>query len=244
MSVTNQGHRRGAHDEGQRRRHLQPARYAARHLQPFSIPAAGSFAQFSERNVQIEVNRQVRVDVTLQAGTVETQVQVTDALPQLQTESAEVNAEISSTEIAEFAFSLPLRAAPSRLCIRSFPVRPQSLSKTPTALESVTSRVTQCKRHRVTTATPQRIDGAVNYYGWLPYLIAYVPPADSVENVSVTTNSFNAEQGQAGRRRVPLKSPPRAARGSFMAACGSTTRMQPSTLVAYTATQASLVSPH
>ncbi len=49
-----------------------------------------------------------------------------------------------------------------------------------------------------------RIDGAVNYYGWLPYLIAYVPPADSIENVSFTTNAFNAEQGQAGGASIKI----------------------------------------
>ena len=49
-----------------------------------------------------------------------------------------------------------------------------------------------------------RIDGAVNYYGWLPYLIAYVPPADSIENVSITTNSFDAEQGQAGGASIKI----------------------------------------
>jgi hypothetical protein len=49
-----------------------------------------------------------------------------------------------------------------------------------------------------------RIDGAVNYYGWLPYLIAYVPPADSIENVSITTNSFDAEQGQAGGASIKV----------------------------------------
>jgi hypothetical protein len=29
-----------------------------------------------------------------------------------------------------------------------------------------------------------RIDGAVNTYGWLPYLVAYVPPADSIQTVN------------------------------------------------------------
>ena len=43
-----------------------------------------------------------------------------------------------------------------------------------------------------------RIDGAVNTYGWLPYLIAYVPPADAIQTVNIATNSFNAEQGVAG----------------------------------------------
>ena len=43
-----------------------------------------------------------------------------------------------------------------------------------------------------------RIDGAINTYGWLPYLIAYVPPADAIQTVNLATNSFNAEQGVAG----------------------------------------------
>jgi hypothetical protein len=43
-----------------------------------------------------------------------------------------------------------------------------------------------------------RIDGAVNTYGWLPYLVAYVPPADAIQTVNIVTNSFNAEQGVAG----------------------------------------------
>ena len=49
-----------------------------------------------------------------------------------------------------------------------------------------------------------RIDGAVNYYGWLPYLIAYVPPPDSIENVSITTDDFTAEQGQAGGASIKI----------------------------------------
>jgi len=49
-----------------------------------------------------------------------------------------------------------------------------------------------------------RIDGAVNYYGWLTYLIAYVPPVDSIENVSITTNDFTAEQGQAGGASIKI----------------------------------------
>ena len=49
-----------------------------------------------------------------------------------------------------------------------------------------------------------RIDGAVNYYGWLPYLLAYVPPADSIQSVNVVTNSFNAEQGVAGGASINI----------------------------------------
>ncbi len=42
-----------------------------------------------------------------------------------------------------------------------------------------------------------RIDGASNLYIWLPFNAAYVPPTESIESVSIVTNSFDAEQGGA-----------------------------------------------
>jgi hypothetical protein len=42
-----------------------------------------------------------------------------------------------------------------------------------------------------------RIDGAANTYMWLPFNTAYVPPTESIESVSIVTNSFDAEQGNA-----------------------------------------------
>ena len=45
-----------------------------------------------------------------------------------------------------------------------------------------------------------RIDGAVNDYGWLPYLLAYLPPADSIQSVNVVTNSFQCRPGRSRRR--------------------------------------------
>jgi hypothetical protein len=43
-----------------------------------------------------------------------------------------------------------------------------------------------------------RIDGAVDTYTWLPANVAYIPSADAIEAVNVTTNNFDAEQGLAG----------------------------------------------
>jgi hypothetical protein len=179
-----------------------------------SVPASGNFAQYAEKNVQIEVNRQVRVDVTLKAGTVATELTVTNAPPPLQTESGEVNAEISSSEIAE----LPLTSSQGRSYQALYTLIPgaaavaeqNSTASNPSRSESLNVNGTSYNGNTT------RIDGAVNYYGWLPYLIAYVPPADSVENVSVTTNSFNAEQGQAGGSsiKVTTKSGTRAFHGS------------------------------
>ncbi len=167
-----------------------------------SIPANGSFAPYAEKNIQIEVNRQVRVDIRLQPGTVSTQVIVSDAPPQLQTESGEVNSEISTQEIAE----LPITSTQGRSFQALYTLIPgaaavaeqNSTGSNPSRAESLNVNGTSYNGNTT------RIDGAVNYYGWLPYLIAYVPPADSVENVSITTNSFNAEQGQAGGASIKI----------------------------------------
>ena len=68
-----------------------------------------------------------------------------------------------------------------------------------------------------------RIDGAMNTYGWLPYLIAYVPPADAIQTVNIVTNSFNAEQGVAGGASINVIT--KSGTRTFTAACGGTTRL-------------------
>ena len=43
-----------------------------------------------------------------------------------------------------------------------------------------------------------RLDGASIVYPWLPTNTAYVPSAEAIDEVSIVTNSYNAEQGMAG----------------------------------------------
>jgi hypothetical protein len=167
-----------------------------------SVAPAGNFAGFSQQNIQVEINRQVRVDVTLQPASVSTQVTVTEAPPELQTESGEVNAEISQTQLQQ----LPITSSQGRNFESLYTILPgaaavgeqNSTASNPSRAMSVNMNGTSYNGNTT------RIDGAVNYYGWLEYLIAYVPPADSIENVSFTTNSFNAEQGQAGGASVKI----------------------------------------
>src|ERR1019366_6796443 len=167
-----------------------------------SIAQSGGFAGYQQKDIQIEVNRQVRVDVTMHTRTVSTEVTVTEAAPELQTESGEVNAEISQTEIAE----LPITSSQGRSYQALYTLIPggaavgeqNSTASNPSRAESVNVNGTEYNGNTT------RIDGAINYYGWLPYLIAYVPPADSIENVSITTNSFSAEQGQAGGASIKI----------------------------------------
>ena len=167
-----------------------------------SVAAKGNFGGDTIKNVQVEVNRQVRVDIMLQLASVTAQVTVSDAPPELQTETAEVNSEISQTQLT----SLPITSSEGRNFQSLYSIVPgasyvqekNSVGGNPARAMSVNVNGNSYNGNST------RLDGAMNSYGWLPYLIAYVPPADSIENVSFTTNAFNAEQGLAGGASVKI----------------------------------------
>jgi len=167
-----------------------------------SVPTKGNFAGTSVKDIQIEVNRQVRVDIMLHPASVSTQVTVTEAQPLLQTENAEVNDEISQTQFSQ----MPLTSSAGRNFEALYTLIPGGANvKEQNSTGSNPSRAMSVNVNGMNmNGNTTRIDGAVNYYGWLPYLIAYVPPADSIENVSVTTSDFTAEQGQAGGASIKI----------------------------------------
>jgi hypothetical protein len=216
--------------------------YLVQNLQPgpysVNIPAKSGFGAFTENGVTVSVNQEVRVDVSLKASTVELTTTVTDILPTLQTESAEVNHEITQTQIAE----LPITSSQGRNYQALYTLIPgaanvieqNSTASNPSRAESL--NVNGVEDMSNTT----RIDGAVNYYGWLPYIVAYVPPADSIQSVNITTSSFNAEQGVAGGASINVI----VKTGTSQLHGGAWEYYQDAAINArtYTATQASLVS--
>jgi hypothetical protein len=160
-----------------------------------ALRAAG-FAGFTQQNINIEINRQVRIDATLQpAGATQT-VTVTTTTPILQTETAEVNHELTSEQIGQ----LPITSSQGRNYQTLYTLIPGAAAvQEQNSTASNPSRAMSLNVNGVEDmSNTTRIDGAINTYGWLPYLVAYVPPADSIQTVNIVTNSFNAEQGVAG----------------------------------------------
>lgn len=88
--------------------------YAFRDVLPgpytVSVEPTGNFAKFTQNGIQVQVNLAIRVDVTLQPGSVTAQVVVNTAPPLLQTETAEVSHEISETQLSQ----LPLTSSQGR----------------------------------------------------------------------------------------------------------------------------------
>ncbi len=178
--------------------------YAFRDVLPgtwtVSTGQVGNFAVFSEKGIAVQVNREVRVDITLQPGSVTQSVVVTTAPPLLQTETADLNAELTETQMS----NVPLTSSEGRNFQALYTIVPGAADvKEQNSSASNPSRAMSVNVNGMSyNGNTTRIDGAMNYYGWLPYLIAYVPPAESIASVNIVTNSFNAEQGLAGGAAV------------------------------------------
>jgi hypothetical protein len=138
-----------------------------------SVKQSG-FTEYIEKNIAIEINRQVRVDATLEPAGVTQVVTVTQVTPMLQTETAEVNHEITDQQIAQ----LPITSSQGRNYQSLYTLIPGAAAvQEQNSTASNPSRAMSLNVNGVEDmSNTTRIDGAVNTYGWLPYLVAYVPP--------------------------------------------------------------------
>ena len=203
-----------------------------------SVNPVGALAGFTEKDIPVEVTRESRVDVILLAASVSTQITVTTAPPMLETDSAEVNHEISQEQLG----ALPLTSSQGRNFESLYTLIPgASAVQEQNSIGGNPARALSVNVNGVSYNTnTTRIDGAVNDYGWLPYLLAYLPPADSIQSVNVVTNSFNAEQGVAGGASIAI-----TLKGGTNRYHGSAWEYYQDAALsarAYTATQASLIS--
>ena len=167
-----------------------------------TISAAG-FAVQETPNVQINGGDVVRIPAVLQVGSAAQNVTVTTEAPLLQTDKADVHTDITSQQIE----NLPIMGSQGRNfqgLLRVIPgvgltAETNSLAGNPQ--RAINANVNGQSNQTVNT----RIDGAQNAYPWLPANVAYVPPADAIETVNVSTNSFDAEQGMAGGAAVNVQ---------------------------------------
>lgn len=173
-------------------------------LQPGIYNVTYSLASFKtmiRENVSLAANSLRRIDVELEVAEVKETVVVTQDLALLQTDRAEVNTQLQSKQIAD----LPITSSAGR----NF----QALYKIIPGFSAVTEGMSSDGGNPQRTmggyvngnsyqGNSTRIDGASNSYMWLPFNTAYVPPTESIESVSVVTNSYDAEQGNANGANV------------------------------------------
>lgn len=169
-------------------RNLAPGVYRVR------VSAAG-FATVAVDGLYVRANVTARSDQHLTIASVDQTVQVNAAYgAELQTDSATIHGELTSTQLANLPIggfnnyqsmlSLLPGATPSRY--------QNSVMDTPS--RSLTTNINGSSR----TGNVTSVDGAAIQQVYLPHHTLYNPPTEDIQSVDVVTNSFTAEQGLAG----------------------------------------------
>ncbi len=165
--------------------------------------ASGKFATQVTDDVKIVVNNVSRIDAQLKVAASSQDVTVTAEAPVLQTDKSDVHTDLSAQQVT----SLPTMSSQGRnfqSLLRIIPgvgltAETNSLAANPS--RAINANVNGQSNQSVNT----RIDGAQDLYPWLPANVSYIPPADAIETVNVTTNAFDAEQGMAGGALVNVQ---------------------------------------
>lgn len=187
----------------------QPGRYSLTITHP-------GFKTLNRTDVEITINTTNRIDAALEAGQVAETVTVSsESAALLQTETAEVKAEISTVQLQNLPVPLGRNYQGLFATLPGFSElnEPHSIGSNPSrALEFNVNGASK-------SINNTRIDGASTANLWLPHITAYVPALESIEAVNVVTNSFDAEQGLAGGAavNVTIKSGTNNFRGSAFA---------------------------
>src|SRR5215472_6900460 len=158
--------------------------------------SAQSFETQVTPGVRVAANEVQRVDARLKIAGATQNVTVTAEAPLLQTDRSDVHTDMNAAEVQSLpaissegkSFQALYKIVPGA----SLPMENNSAGGNPQ--RAMTSNV----NGQSTQGNNTRIDGVQDAYPWLPANIAYVPPTDAIETVNVVTNSFDAEQGNAG----------------------------------------------
>jgi hypothetical protein len=171
--------------------------YAFRDLQAGTYKVritADGFAPNEQSAITVSINTAVRLDSRMQLANVSETVSVAASAGLLQTDRADVHADITTKQIT----NLPLTGYRNYQSLLDMvpgatPTRFQN-AQIDSPQRSLTTNINGTSRNSNNT----RIDGATSVFPYLPHHTLYVPPAESIETVNVSTNSFDAEQGIAG----------------------------------------------
>ncbi len=167
---------------------------------------AAAFAKSVRGGIQVVSNSVRRVDVQLQISGVTEIIEVSASAVPLQTDRADVHV----TQTAKEVNDLPITGSLGRNYQSLMQIVPGAvIQRTEEASGEANStsgspqRALSFSANGVSgMANQTRIDGAPVTHVYLSTNTAYVPSAEAIDEVSIVTNAFNADQGMAGGAAV------------------------------------------
>ena len=158
------------------------------------------FKPLTQTNLVVAANVVTNADAKLQVGAVSEQVTVEAATLTLQTEKTDVHTELTETAILD----MPLNQYRNyQTLINLVPgatpgVFQNAIADTPE--RALSTNINGTNRNNNNT----RVDGASDVFVWLPHHAVYVPPAETIQEVNISTNNFDPEQGMTGGAAVTV----------------------------------------
>jgi hypothetical protein len=161
---------------------------------------ASGFKPLTQTDVRVGANVVTNTNFNLQIGSVSEKVTVEASAVTLQTEKTDVHTEISEKAIQE----MPLNQYRNyQTLINLVPgATPggfqNAIADTPE--RALSTNINGTNRNNNNT----RVDGAADVFVWLPHHTVYVPPAETIQEVNVSTNNFDPEQGMTGGAAITV----------------------------------------
>jgi hypothetical protein len=152
------------------------------------------FKEFVQTGIPISAGSIVRINGRLEIGALSESVTVTTEATVLKTDKADVSVDLKPADVLnlpsnqyrnyQYLMNLVPGATP--------PVFQNAQTDTPG--RALSTNINGTNRNNNVT----RIDGAASINVWLPHHAGYIAPVETIENVNVSTNSFDAAQGMTG----------------------------------------------
>jgi hypothetical protein len=164
-----------------------------------SVSASG-FKPYVQKGIRVSINAETRVDATIQVGGVSEEVSVEATTAVLQTTKSDVSVSFDTPAME----NLPLSGYRNyqsliNLVPGAVPARFQN-AVTDTPGRALTTNVNGQERG----ANNTRVDGSADILVTMPHHAVYVPPVEGIQEVNISTNSFDAEQGMTGGAAVTV----------------------------------------
>ena len=152
------------------------------------------FKEFVQTAIPITAGGIVRINGQLEIGALSESVTVTTEAVLLKTDKADVSVDLRPEDVV----NLPLNQYRNyQYLLNLVPGATPPLfqnAQTDTPGRALTTNINGTNRNNNVT----RIDGAASINVWLPHHAGYIAPAETIENVNISTNSFDAAQGLTG----------------------------------------------
>src|SRR5216684_3041159 len=161
---------------------------------------ASGFKPLTQTNLAVAVNTLTNGDAKLQVGAVSEQVTVEASTLTLQTEKSDLHTELTEKAILD----MPLNQYRNyQTLINLVPgatpgVFQNAIADTPE--RALSTNINGTNRNNNNT----RVDGATDVFVWLPHHTVYVPPAETIQEVNISTNNFDPEQGMTGGAAITV----------------------------------------